>query len=206
LLHRYPFLDRRTSHFLLVLSIVVVAIAIADAAFRLAAIRRALGVAVLVVAAGLYFSGVSEYIGQPSIPTEDVRSQVRYVEENQTTGDTILISVLGGWGFAYYWEQDAPTFVETTKFATGFGVAYSRDDIIIASGRSIDAVDESVRQAVEASMRSESSGRIWLVRTHMNGAEAAAWADALDSQGLSFTEIDTGVEPLTLIETTGAQS
>ncbi len=112
LLHRYPFLDQRTSHFLLVLSIAVVAIGVADAAFRLATVRRALGVLFLVAAAGLYFSGVSEYVGEPSIPAEDVRSQVRYIEANRTEGDTILISVLGGWGFAYYWDLDDPVFID----------------------------------------------------------------------------------------------
>ena len=205
LLDRYPFLDQRTSHFLLVLTVVVVAIGVADIAFRLAAVRQMLGVVFLVAAAAVYFAGTSEYVGRPTIPDEDVRSQVRYLEQNASAGDTILVSVLGGYGFAYYWDLDDPVFFDTTKFATGFGVGYQDDDIIIASGRSFEEVDDALARAIDQSMAAQSSGRLWLVRTHINGTEAAAWSRALDERTLEFELINTGTEPLTLIESDGVR-
>ena len=205
LLGRYPFLDQRTSHFLLVLTIVVVAIGVADIAFRLAAMRQVLGVVFLVAAAVVYFAGVGEYVGRPTIPDEDVRSQVRYIEQNLGAGDTILVSVLGGYGFAYYWDLEDPVFFDTTKFATGFGVGYQDDDIIIASGRSFEEVDNALGRAIDQSTKPQSSGRLWLVRTHINGTEDAAWTRALDERALEFELIDTGIEQLTLIENVGVR-
>lgn len=205
ILDRYPFLDRRTSHFLLVLTIVVVAIGVVDIAIRLAALRRGLGVVFLIGVAALYFAGVSEYVGRPTIPNEDVRSQVRYVESNLIEGDTVVVSVGGTFGFPYYWSLDDPVFFDSTGWPTGFGVEYESERIIIATGRSSATIDDALGRATAQAMEAESSGRIWLVRTHINQAEAEAWARVVEERGLALEHIETGIEPLALIEDAGAR-
>jgi hypothetical protein len=202
-LDRYPFLDRRTSHFLLVLTIVVVAIGVADIAIRLAALRRGLGVVFLVGVAAVYFAGVSEYVGRPTIPNEDVRSQVRYVESNLIAGDTVVVSVGGTFGFPYYWNLDDPVFFDSTGWPTGFGVEYENERIIIATSRSSATIDDALGRATAQAMEAGSTGRIWLVRTHINGAEADAWTRVFDERGLVLEHIDTGIEPVSLIEDAG---
>lgn len=193
----YPFLDVRTSHFLLVMLTVIVSIAIV---YGLLGERRQtvgsfvtlVAVAVAVVATGW------PHVRAESIPNEDVRSQVRYVEEAMRPGDVVLVNMPGSNGVTYYWSQDAPlAFVDNDALATGWMTIINRDDMVFATGRDYPAVREALDQARDLAV--ETGGQMWIIRTHVNGPEDEAWMRALSDLELEPVSIPVGSEDLLLL-------
>jgi hypothetical protein len=198
-LDKYPFLNRRTSHFLLMLTVAIAAIGVAGLASELSHRWPALGPVVLVSSLAFFFYMASPFVGSRSLPNEDVRSQTEYVEGNLSIGDTILVNASGGYGFAYYWNRDDPIFVPSDKVATGFVVDFTQDDLLIAKGRHQEQVDAALASALARASEHASNGRVWLIRSHVNDAERAAWDSALVRAGVGVDLVTDGPEPLGLI-------
>jgi hypothetical protein len=213
-LHAYPVLDQRTSHFLLVVMAVSAGIGVAGAA-RLAAhlLRRwQVGVATAVVAAAVAAFAVANagwfrYYAPPGIyPRQpyafavgyvrfDVRDQIRYVEAYRQPGDVVLVNLWGGFGFAYYWRADAPTFVRDIDFGNGWTAEYAdATRIVVATDRVQPALDEAVSRSERLLAP---GGRIWLVRTHTDVVELVGWQEALRDHRVEW--IPVGPEPLGLV-------
>jgi hypothetical protein len=192
---RYPFLDERTSTYLLVLWAVLIAVAAAALA-RLAA-QRFTKVAGTIVALGLsiiYVVTNLSSVRADTIPFEDVKAQVAAVEEGFADGDVILVNLSGSWGFAYYdarhWRPHASGVV-----ATAWVPAWPDEPVVAAADR--DSV--SIRDALAAADRRVAPrGRIWLVRSHVIVSEQAAWTSAL--AGRSVEVLPVGREPLLVIQ------
>ncbi len=134
------------------------------------------------------FYAVSPYIGTKSIPNEDARSQVRYIEESLQHGDTILVNSPGRWAFAYYWGADDPIFSSNARSANGYSIDYDGDDIVVAPGRTPPEVRDALDEALARASDPNANGRIWLVRSHVIAAEARAWRSALDRDDLAIDD------------------
>lgn len=199
LLDKYPFLNQRTSHFLLLLTVAFAAIGISGLAASLQRRWRTIGSFALIAMVAFVFYAVSPYIGIESIPNEDARSQARSVEENFRPGDTILVSSPGRWAFAYYWDVDDPVFAPNARSANGYSIGYDEDYIVIAPGRTPSEVEDGLDEALHAASNPNGSGRIWLVRSHMNVPETEAWQSVLDREDLAVEILDVGPEPLLLV-------
>ena len=195
--HGYPLLDQRTSHFLLVTGAVVAAVGLVFVALAL----RRFPVAVALVALAVAGFAVANR-GSPVPPgdgREDVRAQAAYVAAHRRPGDVVLVNLSGQYGFAYYWSGDRPGFVRGGVAATGWYVRFpAASRIVVAADRDPASVTRAVRAAVALA----GSGRIWLVRSHVNAGEARAWESAL--AGLPVQVIAVGPEPLAV--SAGSQS
>ncbi|MFF5229544.1 hypothetical protein [Dactylosporangium sp. NPDC000521] len=209
----YPLLDQRTSHFLLVVAAAVAGIGLvrtaADLTGRLPARTRSVVAAVLVVTALSAYatanSGALLRPAAPGDPGEDVRAQVAYVASQRRPDDVIAVNMSGQFGFAYYWSHDPPLLRRGGPMATGWYVSYTAESrILVASGRDPAAVADLVAAAERLA---GAGGRIWLVRSHVNAGERAAWQAAL--AGRVVAEVAVGPEPLavlTPVQTAGHQA
>jgi hypothetical protein len=200
---RYPVLDQRTSHFLLVTGAAVAMVGLSWAATLITSrlpgrARVATTVSVLVFAVGAFAitnRGVIRSTAPPGGRTEDVAAQVEYVAAHRRPGDVILVNLSGQYGFAYYWSQDRPTVVRGGVQATGWHVRYPvASRIVVATGRDRPAVASAL---ADARWLASGDTRIWLVRSHVNSTEAAAWTDALAAWQVQT--IAVGPEPLALL-------
>jgi hypothetical protein len=202
-LRLYPLLDVRTSHFLLVLIAALAAIGVVGLATDLARPlarswpRAGLSMAAASVAI-VAFAGANVGVvlrpPPPGAPAEDVRAQVDRVAAERRPGDVILVNFSGQYGFAYYWHHDRPVFRRGGPQATGWRVDYpGADRIVVAEGRD----PESVARALSRARDLVGSGRIWLVRSHVNADEAQAWRQALDPYRV--TVLPVGPEHLAVL-------
>jgi hypothetical protein len=187
-LRRYPFLDLRTSHFLLLSTGVVGAIGAAGvcAAVGMRWPRQAIALGLL--ATLVWLVAVSHPIRRLALPNEDVESQTSYVARHRSPGDVVLVNYAGSYGFAYYWPADSPDFIDMATAGPGFIPAFtSRSDIVVAQQRTPDAVRSALADAVTKARAG--SGKIWFVRSHVTKSENAAFADAVSTLGLSIRAV-----------------
>ncbi|GGM26498.1 hypothetical protein GCM10007977_029640 [Dactylosporangium sucinum] len=192
----YPLLDLRTSHFLLVLAAAIAGVGLVGVAGLLTGrLRRSPAVLVAVVAVAAAGYGLANRATRITGPDEDVRAQVTYVAGHHRPGDLILVNMSGQYGFAYYWPANRPEFVRGGVQATGWYVRYRPEDrIIVAADRDHTAVAAALD---EARRLAGPGGRVWLVRSHVQPAEAAVWRDAL--AGWHTDLVAVGPEPVALI-------
>jgi hypothetical protein len=201
----YPLLDQRTSHFLFVVCAALAGIGVAGLALLLAKpIRnvrhRTIAAGVLSASALAWFTTVNVEVIRHQRPpgggTEDVVSQVRYIEMNIAAEDVILVSYPAAYAFAYYWSRDAPQFVRGEQWGPGWLVHYELDaSITVAQGRDSRSVTEAL---AKARALAAPEGRVWIVRSHVAPIERPAWDDAL--AGSAVETIHVGREPLGLLE------
>jgi hypothetical protein len=209
----YPLLDQRTSHFLLVTGAVLAAVGVVGTAAaitsaiarsggsldRLPGYGRAAAAGGIVLLALVSFAvanrGTLLHPPLPGKPQEDIRAQVAYVAAHRGPGDTVLVNLSGQYGFAYYWPEGEPQLHRGGVQATGFYVDYRpADRVVVAADRDQVSI---VRAVAAADDLSGAGGRIWLVRTHVNDAEAAAWQRALAGRQVRLIEV--GPEPVAVI-------
>jgi hypothetical protein len=199
---KYPFLDLRTSTFLLAITTAVAAIGVAGVCSLLRPWLKdtlAAGLAVLAVAA--FVSHVQPYVRSHNIPNEDVRDQARYVAAHAARGDVILVNLSSNWGFAYYWPTGVPARRADATVLQGYEAYFpDQPDIVVARTRDSAGVDAALSQAVA---RQRACGKIWLVRTHLITAEQQAWTTALREQKLTATPV--GRDGLSVIQAGGSR-
>jgi hypothetical protein len=201
-LHKYPFLNLRTSAFMFALTAAVAAIGVAGICLALRPWLRA-GVAVLVAAALAGFVwGAMPDVRSHQIPTEDIRQQTRYVERNAAPDDVIAVSLDSNWGFAYYWRDGNPGRRPNGVVEQNY-VAYFPDQprIVVAGARDLSGVQKLVSRSL-AEARQHPCARIWLIRTHISAGEQVAWNQALSQAKLQ--PVPVGRSGLSYVQAGGA--
>jgi hypothetical protein len=168
----YPFMERRTSLFFVVVIAVYVGVAMVWLAGVLA--RNRVGIALVVAGLiGLAFplQAADRVAMRPSIPLENVRDQVTYIEGHRQPGDVIVVGYPASFGFAYYWPSE-PTFVPKTRTEPliTFAVTYPHDrTIVVASYIRRSDIEAAMRDGLS---RARVGARVWVVLSHDN---PAAW-------------------------------
>ena len=199
-LHKYPFLDLRTSQFLLVSSLVVVAIGAVGIVRMVGADLHRLGAVGLgAVLAFSFTAGCVKYVNHTAIAEEDVRSQTEYVAAHRTSRDVILVNGSGNFGFSYYWPHGR-VVLRRDNSGAGFRGRVAGVDAVYATDRTNATVEAALREAVRRSAEPGGNGRIFIVRTHLNAGELAAWRHAFADLGVHPTRLGVGREPLLLID------
>jgi hypothetical protein len=202
-LKKYPFLNLRTSTFLFAITVVVAAIGLVGLCSLLRPWLTGWVAAGLAVVAVIAFAiGAQPYVRSHQIPNEDVRDQALYVAAHAAPGDVILVNLSSNWGFAYYWPTGTPARRADLAVKQEYEAYFpGQPRIIVARDRDLAAVDAALSQALTRAKR-HTCARIWLVRTHMNPSEKAAWASALSERGQSSTRV--GRDGLSVIRAGGS--
>jgi hypothetical protein len=164
--HVYPFLDTRTSLFLMTILVMYGAVAVATAVGRLVRSWKTAPIAVLGLA------GIAALVGhadarsmRPTFELQNVRDQIAYVAAHREPGDVILVGFPASYGFAYYWPR-APelTIGVPTGTTVTFSVSYPRDPtIVVARGRAASDVAAAMEEALA---RAGPRNRVWIVLSH----------------------------------------
>lgn len=173
-MRRYPFLDLRTSQFLFIASFVVAAIGAAwvvQALFRMHFVLG--GLAGLGVAA-VVFVGGRAHVNELNIKSEYARAQTLYVAEHRAPHDVILVNDAGSFGFAYYWPGGK---ISTITDSSGQGYRARVRDLgaLYAHGRDDADILDAMSAAVKRWHAAGPGSRLFIVRSHVEPEEAAAW-------------------------------
>jgi hypothetical protein len=195
---RYPFLDLRTSTFLLVSSLVVSAIGAVELV-RVA--RRWKPASAVIVGVGLataFTVSFVPHVDEIHIPLESSRTPTVYVAEHQTANDVILVNGSGSFGFAYYWPHGRITTVPFDT-AQGFVPRLRGVNAVYSTGRTDDAVLTAMRQAIHRWRGVGHRSRLFIVRSHLNRAETAAWEHAFATLRLHPQHIKEGPESVLVL-------
>jgi hypothetical protein len=194
----YPFLEMRTSLFLIVPSVVIVGIGATYVCTTLFMTRRSFAVACATALAVMFAIGVAPTVHAFGIPNEDIRGQTRYVASHLRPDDVVVVNALASWGFAYYWPRGHIRIVDTDALPPGFLAEPPDLNAQYATGTTYEQVLGTLRAALQQDSGSR-RGQIFVVRTHMNSEERDAWTRAFATLHLEARDIRTGVEPLTVI-------
>ena len=183
----YPFLDRRTSLFLMAILAIDAAVGVVWLVRLVARSMPGVAIAVAGVAAlAVPLRAADVAALKPSTPYENVRDQVTYIERHRARGDVIVVGFPASFGFAYYW-RDPPTFVPQPRPEplVTFAVTYPRDrSIVVASYRGY----RDIRAALEGGLSRAAHGdAVWVVLSHDT---PAAWTALIPN--------DVRVERITL--------
>jgi hypothetical protein len=179
---KYPFLDQRTSHFLLVPTLAVAAIGFAALVQVVYRWWRPAAVLLTAVAAAAFFAGARHDIDKLNIGEEVARDQAEYIVANAGPNDVVVVDRPGSYAFAYYWPAGLTTHLNTP--AAGFGVTANQLNAVYAPGSTNDEVLDALRRAVERWRAEPNGSRLFIVRSHVSHAEARAWKLALERLGL----------------------
>jgi hypothetical protein len=169
---KYPFGDVRTSTFWLVLVPVLMAIAVA--AIGHATRKAPVAIALTAVALAVWVSATNSYMRTHPIPDENVHGQVDYMVAHYRAGDVIIVSSSSQYGFDYYYPDPPSAYVPVTYSPVGWVPMYpGKPWIVMPQGRNARAVADMLATARQIAARDH--GRIWIIRSHLVPAEAAAW-------------------------------
>jgi hypothetical protein len=180
---RYPFLEARTSMFLTVLATVLAALGVAALASLALRWRGAavLGLAVL-VGAGAIFLPEARQAARVSMFDENVRGQIRLVQELRRPGDVVVLGSMAAYQWAYYGSEQ-PTFVPASGARTiRFEVAFPDDRrLVVAKGRTpkfvkqaLDRVPAGTRRAWVLLSHEEQMIPVWVRSARQHGGRLAA--------------------------------
>jgi uncharacterized membrane protein len=201
-LHKYPFLDIRTSTFLLTVTTAVAAIGVAGAcALLLPRLKGVLAVGLAVAAVTIFTLHVQHYVRSHRIPVEDVSEQASYVAAHAAPGDAILVNGSNAWGFAVYWPHGNPSLRPDRPGPGGYQPYFpDQPHIVIPLNRNAPTNEAALSQAL-AIARRESCGRIWLVFAHIVPAEKLEWQT--DFRQARLTPVPVGSDGLSVLNLGG---
>ena len=182
---RYPFLDLRTSTFLIAVTTAVATVGVAGVC---ALVRRywrgTVALALAVLAAVPFAVHSARDVRSRLIPFEDARDQARYAASHARPADVILVNNASNRAFVFYapfaGAQAAPDSYEAIGY---LGYYPDRPRVVMARTNTYQAVSVALNDAVGLARRSPGA-RIWLVRSHESAVEIQAWRQALLDQGL----------------------
>lgn len=187
---KYPFLDLRTSTFLIVMTVAVAAVGVAGVCALVRPwLRGGLSYGLAVVALVAFCTQALPSIDAHLIPTEDVRDQATYVAANAAPDDVIVVNLNSNWSFAYYWPTGTPARRDDSSVLQGY-VAYFPDQprIIVATDRDYAGVASAVDEALAKAAQHPGS-RVWLIRAHVIPSEITAWNAATSSHGATIVPV-----------------
>jgi hypothetical protein len=208
-LETYPFLDLRTSQFLLVTSMFVVALGAVGIVIAVGQLPFWAGKPVGVVAGALvggalavYFAiGFVPHLRDLNIPGEDVRTETQAVANHLRPNDVLVVNQTGNFGFSYYWPHAQIAF-HRDHSGQGFAtkVVALSNALYVPTRDDVD-VRETLSRAVARWKRSGPDSRLFIMRSHVTRQEEKAWQHALGDFGLVDDElvIKAG-DPLLVIE------
>ncbi len=181
-LRRYPFLDLRTSHFLLVASFVVAAVGASVALVTIGRRNTWIGITLGLALSGGFLYGALPQVDKAKIHLEDVRSPTRYVEQHRRPGDEVVVSHAASPGFSYYWPHAHIRF-SPADLTKGFRAEADLADTTYVPDVSEKAVLASLRDAVGRAQEAGNGNRVFIVRSHLGNAEKRSWS-------LAFHKLD----------------
>jgi len=174
-LRRYPFLELRTSHFLLVASLVIGAVGVAGVVQLAYTWKRIVGIVAGAALAALFTTSIASDIDKLHIPLEGARSQAAYVAAHRAPDDVILVNGAGSYAFAYYWPHGAITTTTDLSVGQGFRVEVTGLGAVYASGRSDAEVADALRAGLTLWRAAPRGSRLYIVRSHVSRSELLAW-------------------------------
>ena len=199
-LQKYPFLQLRTSQFLLVSSLAVVAIgAVGLVRAAGARVHIAGAVALALIFGALFTAGSVKYVHRLGIAPEDVRSQTEYVAEHRRSRDVILVNDSANFGFSYYWPH-GHVVLHRDSSGAGFRASVAGVDAVFARDRTDAAVRDALREALDRWRSRGAGARLFIVRTHLHPVEVTAWKRAFTALGVKPVRVRVGGEPLLVLE------
>jgi hypothetical protein len=206
-LRRYPYLDLRTSHFLFVASLVVVAIGAVGFLQLISEARSVFrgdsGAVIAVVVGGamavLFTLSFAREVDKLAIPNENVRAPTLAVAERRTARDVVLVSSAGTFGFSYYWPDGSVVFRDDTS-GQGFRPELSDVPAIYARGRTYKEILAALSTAVDRWRAAGGDSRLFIVRTHVGRAETDAWHRAFRELDLHPHTDPVGSDPLLILK------
>jgi hypothetical protein len=173
-LHRYPFLDRRTSLFVTTLWMVLAALGLAWLVVQLTRWPpgTVLAAALVIAVAAALVPAARRAAARP-LPAEHVRTAVNHALDRRQPGDVIIVSYLDAYPFAWYWP-DQPGFTPTrTPTTVSFQVEYPPGGVIVARWSDVDAIDDALGQVRPGTQR------VWLVVDHASAGQRTRWLSRL---------------------------
>ena len=208
-LHKYPFLDERTSTFLYAVTAATAAIGVVGGcSLARRWLRGAVAVAAAAAATAAFAVTVAPYVRGHTIPPNhgNIAVQTRYVAAHAGSGDVILVNMSSNWGFAYYWPDGRPSPRPDRAVLQEYEAYFpGQPRIVVAFNRTPSSVSAALARAVaraHAQSRPGTCARIWLVRTHGSPAEDTAWQAALAQRGLTARPV-AGADGLTTVAAGG---
>ncbi len=111
-----------------------------------------------------------------------------------------MVSVAGNYGFTYYWPGSEPKTYHSSQTAIGFVVRVEHINAVVATGRTTEAVMETMRTAIADWRMLGSNGRIWIVRSHVQPAEHEAWNETFRALDLRPSAVTHTSEPLLVVD------
>ena len=208
-LERYPFLDLRTSQFLLVSSVFVVALGAVGVVLAVgrvvSMVARPLGVVAAVVVGGAlavsYGIGFVPHLRTLNIPGEDVRTETQAVAAHLRPGDVLLINQSANFGSSYYWPHAKVVFQRDDSGQHFSTRIVNLPNAIYTPTRDVPVVRESLSQAVARWHTSGPASRLFILRTHVTRHEEEAWQAALrDFDLVNDEQVIKAGDPLLLFE------
>src|ERR1035441_1623817 len=148
-LKKYPFLEPRTSTFLVAITVVTAAIGTAGMCSVLRPrLKGAVPAVLAAIAVAAFVAAAQPYVRSRMIPTEDVRDQARYVAAHAARSDMILVNLGSNWGFAYYWPVGHPARRTDSAVLQGYVADFpAQPRIVVARNRDSAGVNAALCQA-----------------------------------------------------------
>jgi hypothetical protein len=198
-LRRYPFLDLRTSHFLLMSSFVVGAVGAAWVVQLVYRWNRLFAVGGTVLLAWLFSIGFRPWVDTLNISYENARAQAHYVANHRTPNDVILVNSGGSFGFSYYWPHGSITTELDDSSGQGFRAQVKGLSAQWMIGRTDADVLMALRQALRTWHAAGPGSRLFIVRSHVLAKEALAWKRAFAALDVHPRVVHLRVEPLLVL-------
>jgi hypothetical protein len=172
-LHLYPFLDQRTSTFLLVALALLMAIGVAGIFAWVARRHVIAAAALLLLVIGLWVNAAAPFVRSHEIPVADLGSVARYIDTERRPGDMVVLSFSSSYEFLYYTKSAHPRYVSTTATPIGYRpVSRSVPWLVIPRDRTPKQIGVALREGQD---HAGPGGRVWVVTSHLLGAERDTW-------------------------------
>jgi hypothetical protein len=191
-LRKYPFMDLRTSTFLITATVVVAAIGVAGICAAVCGwlgggnLARATAVVLAAAALASFVLNSRTFVRSQLIPVSYLSAADRYLAGHRGPHDPVIVSAASSWDFAYYWPSGQPGLIPNSNVLQSYQADFPDEPyVIIAAQRDEPAIRAALRQAL-AQIRPGACGRIWLVLQQLDPLEDQAYP--LEIHALKLTD------------------
>jgi hypothetical protein len=197
---RYPFLNLRTSHFLIVMTLVVATVGACSVAGWLQQRWGRPAVLGTLCVAALFVANSVHYVHTWWVPQENVRAAVEYVAAHRAPDDVIAVTLASNYGFSAYWPGSKVEYLADPSISMGFvtrvqglsGVVYSRG---VTEHDTTSLLRRSLSLAAQ-----RGAAHVWIVRTHLYPDERAAWTATFRRDRLQPRDIHLDHETVWVVD------
>jgi hypothetical protein len=201
----YPFLDTRTSLFLILAVVATSALTVAHGvrwaverfvreSSRVTVITSALVVSLIAITAVGVPSLHSHtmYVDNFTNSSEDARSQINYLKVHRAAGDVIITDLRGAMAMGYYWPALGGHWQAVKDRTNGFVIAYPDSANVIVVSQ--NAPKAEFLAAVTGALSKNPTATVWFVETHHAGKPVIGATNVPET--VSVEKLDVGPEPL----------